>query len=154
MLFRRATIVDIPGMSRVRMAVKENILSNPDRVTAEDYREMLQEKGAGWVCEINDSIVGFAIVDLSDLNIWALFVDPEHDRKGIGRKLHELMLNYSFEHGTDKLWLSTGPGTRAEAFYHKAGWEQTGFTASGEVRFEMKREKYKTIVSAHQQSTT
>lgn len=153
MVFREATIVDIEGMSRVRMSVKENILSNPALVTPQSYREMLEEKGAGWVCEINDIIVGFAIVDLSDANIWALFVDPDHDKKGIGRKLHELMLNYSFEQGTDKLWLSTEPGSRAESFYRKAGWEQTGFTASGEIRFEMRHDKYKAIVPAHQQAT-
>ncbi|MEJ8758005.1 GNAT family N-acetyltransferase [Pontibacter sp. H259] len=153
MLFKRATVADIPGMSWVRMAVKENVLSNPDLVTPESYREMLEEKGAGWVCEINESIVGFSIVDLSDLNIWALFVDPEHDRKGVGRKLHDLMLKWSFSQGIDKLWLSTSPGTRAETFYHKAGWQQTGFTKSGEVRFEMTREKYKTIVPTYQQST-
>jgi GNAT superfamily N-acetyltransferase len=108
---------------------------------------MLEEKGAGWVCEIDGVIVGFAIVDLSDGNIWALFVDPAHDKKGIGRKLHELMLNYSFEQGTDKLWLSTEPGSRAETFYRKAGWQQTGITQSGEIRFEMESIKYKTIVA-------
>ncbi|MER2998554.1 GNAT family N-acetyltransferase [Pontibacter populi] len=152
MLFRKAIIADIPGMSRVRMAVKENVLSNPDRVTAEDYWEMLEDKGAGWVCEIAQTIVGFAIVDFSDANIWALFVDPDHDKKGIGRKLHDLMLTYSFELEIGKLWLSTGPGTRAETFYRRAGWEQTGVTQSGEVRFEMERENFKAIVSRRQQS--
>ena len=153
MLFRKTIVADIPGMSRVRMAVKENVLSNPDRVTAEDYREMLENKGTGWVCEVAETIVGFAIVDFSDANIWALFVDPDHDKKGIGRKLHDLMLNYSFEQGIDKLWLSTDPGTRAETFYHKAGWEAKGFTTSGEVRFEMERTNYKAIVSRNQRST-
>ncbi|NEM96813.1 GNAT family N-acetyltransferase [Pontibacter burrus] len=153
MLFRRATIADIAGMSRVRMAVKENILSNPDLVTPASYREMIEEKGAGWVCEVDQAIVGFAIVDLSDANIWALFVDPNHDKKGIGRKLHDLMLNYSFEQGTDKLWLSTGPGTRAESFYRKAGWQQTGVTKSGEIRFEMERGDYNTIIAVSRQST-
>ena len=151
MLFRKAAVADIPGMSRVRMAVKENILSDPALVTPESYREMLEEKGTGWVCELEGVIVGFAIVDLEDANVWALFVDPEHDKKGIGRKLHELMLNYSFEQGTDKLWLSTGPGTRAEAFYRKAGWQQTGFTTRGEIRFEMNHEQHNVIVSGKQQ---
>lgn len=143
MLFRKAEIGDIAGMSRVRLAVKENILSNHNLVTPASYKEMLEEKGAGWVCELDGIIVGFAIVDISDANIWALFVDPNHDKKGIGRKLHQLMLNWSFEQAVTTLWLSTGPGTRAEAFYRKAGWEQTGITKSGEVRFEMERTKYK-----------
>lgn len=152
MHFRRATVADITGMSRVRMSVKENILSNPALVTPESYRMMLEEKGAGWVCEIGETIVGFAIVDLSDANIWALFVDPDHDKKGIGRKLHDLMLKCSFEQDINKLWLSTGHGTRAETFYRKAGWQQTGKTDSGEVRFEMEHTKYKAIVAASPQS--
>ena len=143
MLYRSATIADIPGMSRVRMAVKENVLSNPDLVTPESYREMLEEKGAGWVCEIDGVIVGFAIVDLSDLNIWALFVDPDHDKKGIGRKLHDLMLDWSFDQDIEKLWLSTQPNSRAESFYRKAGWESTGLTDNGEIRFEIENTKYK-----------
>ncbi|WP_162427681.1 GNAT family N-acetyltransferase [Pontibacter pudoricolor] len=147
MLFRKATIADIPGMSWVRMAVKENILSNPALVTPESYREMLEEKGAGWVCEIEGAIVGFAIVDLSDANIWALFMDPNHEKKGIGKKLHNLMLNYSFEQGIGKLWLSTSPGTRAETFYCKAGWQPKGLTRRGEIRFEMEHETYKAIVA-------
>ncbi|MBC5774055.1 GNAT family N-acetyltransferase [Pontibacter sp. KCTC 32443] len=153
MVFRQASIADIAGMSRVRMAVKENVLSNPDRVTLEDYREMLEENGAGWVCELDGIIVGFAIVDLTDANIWALFVDPDHDKKGIGRKLHDLMLNWSFDQNIDKLWLSTEAGTRAETFYRKAGWQQTGITQSGEVRFEMERRKYRTKTSVSQQSS-
>lgn len=147
MLFRRAIASDIAGMFQVRMAVKENKLSNPALVTDEICREMIEEKGAGWVCEVDQAIVGFAIVDLSDANIWALFVDPDHDKKGIGRKLHDLMLNYSFDQDIDKLWLSTGPGTRAESFYRKAGWTQTGITKSGEIRFEMQRRCYNTIIS-------
>ena len=154
MEFRKATLADIPGMSRVRMAVNENVLSDPGRVTAESYRQMLVENGAGWVCEVNQTIVGFAIVDLSVSNIWALFIDPEYEGKGIGRKLHDMMLNYSFEQGTPQLWLSTGPGTRAETFYRKAGWHAKGLTADGELRFEMNKAQYITIVSALQQSTT
>lgn len=151
--FRKAIAADIPGMFRVRFAVHENKLSDPTIVTAEGCREMIEEKGAGWLCEVNKVIVGFAIVDLSDSNIWALFIDPDYEGKGIGRKLHDMMLSYSFEQGVAKLWLSTDPGTRAETFYRKAGWQQTGITASGELRFEMEKDKYRTIVSASQQST-
>jgi len=37
MIFREATIADIPQMQVVRNAVKENILSNPGLVTDKDY---------------------------------------------------------------------------------------------------------------------
>jgi hypothetical protein len=57
------------------------------------------------VCEIDDSIVGFAIVSITDHNVWALFMQPGHDKKGIGRKLHDEMMNWYFSRTTDGIWL-------------------------------------------------
>jgi len=61
MIFREATIADIPQMQVVRNAVKENTLSNPGRVTDKDYETFLIERGKGWVCEIDRQMAGFAI---------------------------------------------------------------------------------------------
>ncbi len=141
--FRFAILENIPAMHSVRMSVKENVLSNPLLVTEQDYVEMLSDKGKGWVCFAGETLLGFSIVDLQDRNIWALFVEPSFESQGIGRKLHDLMLDWSFEQeGIESLWLSTAPGTRAERFYHTAGWENTGFTKSGEVRFEIKKSEW------------
>ena len=57
---------------------------------------IFNERGKGWVCEIENNIVGFAIVDLKENNIWALFVQPEFENMGIGKKLHTAMLNWYF----------------------------------------------------------
>jgi len=43
-------------------------------VTDKDFEIFLTVKGKGWVCEIKNRIVGFAIADLQDNNIWALFI--------------------------------------------------------------------------------
>ncbi|GAB3827464.1 GNAT family N-acetyltransferase [Pontibacter rugosus] len=142
MLFRKATAADIEGMSRVRLAVHENKLSEPSRVTHESYRQMINEKGAGWVCEVVGQVVGFAIVDITTANVWALFVDPAHEAKGIGRKLHNNMLAWSFAQGLPKLWLGTGPGTRAEKFYRSAGWQEVGKQANGEIKFELAQQDF------------
>jgi hypothetical protein len=56
---------------------------------------------------------------------------------GIGKPLHALMLNWYFAQTLETVWLSTSPGTRAEEFYRRQGWQDAGRTASGEVRFEM-----------------
>lgn len=116
------------------MAVLENKLSDPALVTHAMCRDMLLERGAGWVCEAEGKVVGFAIVDLTRSNVWALVVDPLFEKKGIGRKLHDLMVSWSFAAGQPKLWLTTDPGTRAEAFYRKAGWVETGIEQNGEIR--------------------
>ena len=38
---REVLIADIPQISKIRLAVKENILSNPDLVPYEDYVEFM-----------------------------------------------------------------------------------------------------------------
>ena len=90
---------------------------------------------------MNDRIVGFAIVDVLKKNVWALFVHPDYEKKGIGRQLHDVMLNWYFTNGNDFLWLCTAPQTRAEAFYKKAGWHCVGLMENGELKFEMQQKQ-------------
>ena len=142
MAFREATLQDIPQIQIVRHAVRENVLSDPGLVTDKDCADYLVNRGKGWVCESNGKIVGFAIADLTDDNIWALFVDPLFERRGVGRKLHELMLDWYFSQGKNKVWLSTSPNTRAVSFYNKAGWVETGIHGRGEIKFEMQSEDW------------
>lgn len=124
MIFREATLADIPRLAEVRLSVKENRLSNPALITTDDYREYLLNRGKGWLCEIDTTVVGFAIVDLIDNNVWALFLQPGYEGKGIGKKLHDDMLDWYFSQTSKSIWLSTGTGTRAENFYKKAGWRE------------------------------
>ncbi|ESU18403.1 GCN5-like N-acetyltransferase [Flavobacterium limnosediminis JC2902] len=143
MTFREATIEDIKQIQVVRNSVKENTLSNPALVTDSDCEEFLTQRGKGWVCEVNNQIVGFAIADLKENNIWALFLQPEFEGKGIGTKLQQIMLDWYFSTGKESVWLGTAPGTRAEAFYRKSGWTQNGMHGGNEVKFEMSKEQWK-----------
>ncbi len=143
MIFRKARTTDIPQIQVVRNAVTENTLSDPGLVTDEDCRIFLTERGKGWVCEVEGRIVGFSIVDLVANNIWALFVHPGFDRRGIGRQLHDVMLDWYFAQTKDTVWLGTAPGTRAEGFYRRAGWREAGTHGKGEIRFEMSYDDWK-----------
>lgn len=135
MNIRLSTVEDIERMHAIRMAVKENILNTPHLITRNDYMQMLTEKGKGWVYEENGVINGFAIIDAELKNVWALFVHPESEQRGIGRKLHDELICWAKGQNLDKLWLTTDPGTRAEGFYRKAGWVENGMAGS-EIRFE------------------
>ena len=139
MIFREAVVTDIPQIQIVRNAVKENILSNPALVTDADVEDYIVRRGKGWVCEMNDEIVGFAIADLVDKNIWALFVHPDAEGKGIGKQLHDQMVNWYFSQTDETVWLSTTPGTRAETFYKMQGWTEVGVYGKGETKFEMRK---------------
>jgi hypothetical protein len=71
MKIREAVIDDIKQIQIVRNSVKENTLSNPNLVSDEDCKEFILVRGKGWVCETNNLIVGFSIVDMRNHNIWA-----------------------------------------------------------------------------------
>jgi GNAT superfamily N-acetyltransferase len=133
---RPATEADIPAMQRVRIAVHENRLSDPSRVAPADYAAALGPLGRGWVTEIGSTVVGFAIGYRTG-NIWALFVRPEHEGRGYGKALHDVMVSWLSQQGLRQLWLTTESGTRAEAFYRRVGWRPCGVVSNGEIRLEL-----------------
>jgi GNAT superfamily N-acetyltransferase len=143
MIIREATIDDIKQIQIVRNSVTENTLSNPNLVTDKDCEEFIIIRGKGWVCEIDNQIVGFAIADLKEDNIWALFIQPEFEKKGIGQQLHRIMLDWYFMQKKNKVWLGTAFNTRAEQFYKKAGWTEVGTHGTKEIKFEMTAEEWR-----------
>jgi GNAT superfamily N-acetyltransferase len=135
--------MDIKEIQVVRNSVKENVLSDPGKVTDKDVEDYITNRGKGWVCEIDNSIVGFAIVSVTDHNVWALFILLGFEKRGIGRKLHNEMMDWYFSQTSEIIWLSTEPGTRAETFYRMAGWRESGIHGRGELKFEMTAEEWK-----------
>ena len=154
MIFREAQVSDIPQIQIVRHSVKENVLSDPALVTDKDCEEFLMVRSKGWVCEVDGKIVGFSVADLKENNIWALFVHPGYEAKGIGKKLHNEMLNWYFDQTQEKVWLGTSPNTRAENFYRKNGWKEVGVHGKGEIKFEMSYENWMNKVQKAQVSDT
>lgn len=126
----------------MRNSVKENQLSNPSLIPDELVEEFITKRGKGFVCEIDKKIVGFSIVDFVENNVWALFILPDFEGKGIGKKLHQLMLDEYFSQTKETIWLSTAANSRAELFYKKQGWKNAGFHGN-EVKFEMYFEDWK-----------
>jgi GNAT superfamily N-acetyltransferase len=137
-MLRQARRDDIAAMHRVRLAVRENRLTS-DIVSEASYTPAIESEGRGWVVESAGEIVAFAIGNAGTGNIWALFVDPRHERRGYGRLLHDTMVDWLWSQGLDRLWLTTSPGTRAQRFYEMAGWQCAGSTRSGELRYELTR---------------
>lgn len=133
-VFRRATEADIPDMSRIRLAVKENRLRDPGRVTRQMYVDFLERDGRGWVAQVDGITVAFSYASKLDGSIWALFVDPAHEGQGLARHLLELATAWLFALGFEQLTLSTSAGTRAEVFYARCGWIR-GSSSGDEVTF-------------------
>lgn len=140
MNFRRAVEADIPAMSRIRLAVRENALSNPGRVTEAMYRDYLDSKGRGWVALDGDEIVAFSYAGRTDGTIWALFTDPAHEGRGAGKRLLRLCVDWLFEIGFDEVRLGTAANTRADRFYAAQGWTREGMKDGVEVGFRLRRD--------------
>lgn len=149
MIFREALITDIPQIQVVRNSVRENRLSDPALVPDKDVEDYITRRGKGWVCEADGQVVGFAIADLQDENIWALFIQPGYEGKGIGKRLHDDMLDWYFEQNKESVWLGTSPQTRAEKFYRKAGWRETGIHGKDEIKFEMTVAEWRSLANIY-----
>lgn len=133
-MLRPAVAADIPSIQRVRHSVRENRLVSTV-ITDDDVREAIEQTGRGWVIESAGQVVAFAVGNAKTGNIWALFVHPDHERRGYGRRLHDTTLGWLCSQGLDRLSLTTEPGTRAQKFYEAAGWQLIGVTARGELRY-------------------
>ncbi|RNF30533.1 GCN5 family acetyltransferase [Massilia aurea] len=136
--FRRATLDDIPEISRVRLAVNENRLLDPSRVSRQMYEDFLERDGCGWIAQVDGATVAFSYANKLDGSIWALFVDPAHEGKGLAKALLGLATAWLFESGYALITLDTGAGTRADLFYARQGWTRDDASAA-DVRYTLAR---------------
>jgi GNAT superfamily N-acetyltransferase len=121
-VFREAAYNDIPHMTRIRLAVTENVLRDPSRITPQMYADFLEKNGRGWVALVDDEIVAFSYANKIDGSIWALFVDPRFEGQGLGKELLTRASGWLFSLGFRRVTLSTGARTRAAQFYTQLGW--------------------------------
>jgi GNAT superfamily N-acetyltransferase len=133
-MIRKATERDIPRISEIRNAVRENRLLDPSRVTIADVRWFIANPGI-FVWEEAGRIVGFSAADPRNGSIWALFMDQAYEGRGIARALFTQSCRVLMQAGWERMWLNTQIGTRAERFYRAAGWQVVGLDGS-ELRLE------------------
>ena len=132
---RPACFADIPAMHAIRLSVRQNRLSDPSRISEQDYAPFVDQRSA-WVAERSGTLIGFAAIDRARTRVWALFVDPTAEGSGVGRALHQRLLDWALEEGLSRLTLTTSPGTRAQRFYCENGWIEVGQDQDGEIVFE------------------
>jgi len=141
--FREATGVDVPGISRVRTSVVENALTveqlEERGITNASVAASFLTDSKGWVALQEEEIVAFSIADRATQSIFALFVLPGYEGRGIGGRLLELALGWLWKNGAERVWLTTGSGTRAVRFYEHRGWKCTGKGPRGDLRYECAR---------------
>lgn len=134
-MIRLATRTDIPRIFEIRHGVGENLLTDPGAVTEADVERFI-DAGALWVWQEADGLIaGFSAADTRYGAIWALFVAPGHESKGIGRALLQQACDALRVAGYREARLTTSPGTRAERHYRAASWTASGDSAKDELIF-------------------
>jgi GNAT superfamily N-acetyltransferase len=134
-MIRLATAADIPRIFEIRDSVGENRLTDPSVVSEADAAWFIAD-GALWVWQETDGpVTGFAASDRRDATIWALFVAPGYEGRGIARALLKTACDALRAAGHRSARLSTEPGTRAERHYRADGWRVLGTGAKGELIF-------------------
>jgi GNAT superfamily N-acetyltransferase len=136
--YRPAQLTDIPALMEIRGNVRENRLVNL-RLGPEAYLQALTVEGRSWVCEDDGRVVGFVCGRPAKKDIWALFVCPEAEGRGIGTALMTLIENWMFAQGLDAITLTTAPGTRAERLYQGRGWKAVGPSGAVEQTYRLER---------------
>lgn len=133
-VIRTAGRGDLKRIGEIRGAVRENRLAHPERIAADVA--WLIDDGGFLVFELDGAVQGFAAADRRNGSIFALFVDPGFEGRGLGRALLAAACARLAAKGHAKASLTTGHGTRAERFYRRGGWTATGLTDDGQIIFE------------------
>jgi GNAT superfamily N-acetyltransferase len=136
-IIRPARPEDLERVSEIRDAVTENRLTETNAVRTDEVMRSVT-RGHFWIAEEDGRILGFSAANPDERLVWALFVDPDHEGRGLGRALMATAEAMLREAGCAAAHLTTQPGTRAERFYRRSGWEVTGHTPSGSQLIFMK----------------
>jgi ribosomal protein S18 acetylase RimI-like enzyme len=129
MTFRKITDADIPSLFLVRAATRENSWTREQLaevgINDETVAAMINTTHAGWLCEVEDRIVGFAMGNRSNGEMWVIAVLPDYEGKRIGAELLARVEDWLWAEGWAEIWLETGvdPSLRAYGFYKRQGWD-------------------------------
>jgi ribosomal protein S18 acetylase RimI-like enzyme len=137
---------DVDAVLHLRTLTRENALTMEELaergITPESTSRLLEEDVKGWVCEESGEILGFAMGDGRSGEVLVLAVLPEHEGRGIGRRLLSSVQDWLFSRGHSELWLleNPDPAVRAYGFYRSLGWLPTGEFRGEEQVLKLRRD--------------
>lgn len=107
-------------------------------ITEGSIAEMIAASPCAWVAVLDAEVVGFSMIDVEDACLFAAFLLPAHEGKGIGSQLVTVAENELFKHHSD-IWLETDRDSRAASFYRHLGWRYECPAKGNQVRLRKTR---------------
>lgn len=136
---RDAAPGDVETIFNIRTAVKENHLSREQMaemgITPQTVLEIINESRCIWIAEVNGQAAGFAMAITGEACLFAMFVTPEFEGLGVGKKLLQKAESFLFS-TCQNIWLETASSSRAAAFYQRHGWMPVSKSGESDIRFE------------------
>lgn len=142
MTLRPTTGRDVEALFDIRCSVAENHQSREELaalgVTEASVRAMVEGGDyVATVAEVDGRPIGFSMAQISEGYVFACFVRPAFEGRGIGGALMEAAEDGLRRAGVRRAGLSTGAdeGLRAVGFYRHLGWRDDGYLDEGQIRF-------------------
>ena len=132
---------DVEMLFDIRTSVRENLQNREELaqlgVTPESVVELLRGSGRGWLALVDGEPAGFSLANADEGTVFAMFVRPEQEGKGLGRRLMAEAEAWLFSRGWPEIWLLTGadPSLRAHGFYRRLGWRLHRPHGNDQVRY-------------------
>lgn len=142
---REASAADVDDLFDIRTSVHENHQGLEELasigVTHDSVRGLLGVDARAWVASVDGRAVAFSMANRPERTVFAMFVRPGYEGRGLGRALMNRAEAWLFANGADEIWLKTGsdPALRAHGFYRHLGWKEDGPTVDGQVRYVRRR---------------
>lgn len=141
---RPATTGDIEALFAIRTSVVQNHLSREQMaelgITPAVLADAIAAGACCWIAEVDGVPAGFAMIDLDEGELFALFIRPEFEGVGLGRMLLQAAEEALFQ-AHERIWLVTDghEHIRANGFYQRHGWTLAGVVDERDVRYEKRR---------------
>ncbi|HCM9647843.1 TPA: GNAT family N-acetyltransferase [Enterobacter bugandensis] len=107
-----------------QMGITENVVT-----------DMIEKSRCAWVAVDDGKVIGFSMILPDEGCLFAAFVLPEYEGKGVGRSLVELAEQELFKHHKTA-WLETDKNSRAAKFYMQLGWVKKENVSESDIRLE------------------
>lgn len=139
---RLAEPSDVDALFYVRTSVRENHLSRESLaqlgITETSIVEMICASPCAWVAVLDDEVVGFSMIDVPGASLFAAFILPAHEGKGLGTQLVAVAESELFKHHSE-IWLETDRDSRAAGFYRHLGWGNERKAEKNQIRLAKAR---------------